>query len=275
MSVEFVTGKLGSGKSLYIIRQIQERLRKGLRVATNIDLYPEYIVGRKNRNCPIRLPDRPRLADLEMLGRGCEDYNEKQFGLLVLDECSHFLNARTWNDKERAQLINWFTMARKKRWDVRFLVQDINMIDKQVRDALCQYLVVCRDMSSVKILKISLPKSHLVLKFFGDNTNSVVVDRHFFRAAELYKGYDTSQEFSEDLFFPEEGEPIDMRAAYSQLSAWHVYGRYYQPVPFSQKCYQVADLAYRGTLFAAVHIAGALTWQQPETVARNWNLLRD
>lgn len=274
MAVEFVTGKLGSGKSLYAIRRIQAHLKQGLRVATNLDLYPENLTRYDNTSAPIRIPDRPRLDDLDFLGTGCDAYDEKRFGLLVLDECSHFLNARTWNQKDRAELLNWFTMARKLRWHILFLVQDIDMMDKQVRNALCQYLVVCRDMSSVKLFKVSLPKSHLVLKFFGDTTSSPVVDRHFFRAAELYKGYDTEQVFHEDTLFTESGQAVDMRAIYTQLPAWHVFGRYQRIRNLRQKAYDAVNLAYKACLYALVHTIAVFTPKTPRQIAAGLGLLK-
>ncbi len=54
-----------------------------------------------------RLPDRPRLEDLESIGLGHDDdsYNENRNGIILLDECASWLNVRSWSDKSRAHLV--------------------------------------------------------------------------------------------------------------------------------------------------------------------------
>ena len=98
MSVYVITGKLGSGKSLSVIYRIFEGLNQGKRIATNLDLYPENICKPNVREIEVtRLPDKPRVIDLEALGTGdnkpIDEYNEDGFGLLVLDELASWLNS--------------------------------------------------------------------------------------------------------------------------------------------------------------------------------------
>ncbi|MDR5618124.1 zonular occludens toxin domain-containing protein [Arsenophonus sp.] len=67
MAVYFVTGALGSGKSLISVAKIQDKLIKGCPVATNIDLKPHNMsaVGKMAKKIMIyRLPDKPTLFDL-------------------------------------------------------------------------------------------------------------------------------------------------------------------------------------------------------------------
>lgn len=116
MAVYFVTGKLGSGKSLSAVGRIREYMKQGRRVATNLDIYPDKLLHRNNREVLSRLPDKPRIEDLELLGTGdgkpLSDYDESRFGLLVLDEMASWFNARGWADKSRHAVIEWFLHAR-------------------------------------------------------------------------------------------------------------------------------------------------------------------
>lgn len=246
MAVYFVTGKLGAGKSLAAVGRIRDYLEKGRRVATNLDIYPEKMLNKKSRAVIHRLPDKPRVQDLEQMGLGYEGdaYRENAFGLLVLDELGTWFNSRTWQDKERAQVIDWFLHARKYRWDVLFIVQDISIIDKQLRDTLCEHLVVCRRLDRLPLplvgplLKLftfgyfKLPQVHIASVYYGDSEQSIRSERWIYRAKDLYPAYSTEQVFAQDNLILEDG-PVDMRSSYSVLSAWHVRGRYHQPKSFT------------------------------------------
>ena len=130
MAVYFITGKLGSGKTLAAVGRIRDYLGEGRRVATNLDLnMPELCNNTRSRRSVIRVPDKPRVQDLEAIGAGCEGYDEDRFGALVLDELGTWFNTRNWRDPERKPIIDWFLHARKQRWDVYFIVQDINQVD--------------------------------------------------------------------------------------------------------------------------------------------------
>lgn len=140
MAVYFVTGSLGSGKSLISVSKIQDKLAKGCPVATNLELrlFNMPRVGKMARKTRVyRLPDKPSVQDLEIIGRGNQTYDESRNGLLVLDECGTWLNTRTWNDKSRQPVLDWFLHARKLGWDIIFLVQNISLVDKQAREARC------------------------------------------------------------------------------------------------------------------------------------------
>jgi hypothetical protein len=53
MSNHFLTGKLGSGKNLCAVGRIKEYLRKGLTVATNMDLNLDQLIGPNNKDCNV------------------------------------------------------------------------------------------------------------------------------------------------------------------------------------------------------------------------------
>lgn len=232
MAVYFVTGKLGAGKSLACVDKIREYLSAGRRVATNLDLRLDEMFTYHDATVT-RLPDKPRPQDMADLGEGYtsedpRDYDESKFGLIVLDECGTWLNTREWNDKERRKLIDWFLHARKKRWDVMFLIQDIESCDSQLVRSLCEHLVVCRRMDRFKVARIKLPRFHIANVYYGRSTE-VRVDRWTYRGLDLFNAYDTRQVFRDDVLYTDAG-PVDMRAPYTMLSAWHLKGRYLPPV---------------------------------------------
>ena len=189
MAVYVVTGKLGAGKTLVAVGKIKDKLNQGCKVATNLDLNLDKLIGEKAKatRC-YRIPDKPVLADLESIGTGTDSYDENKNGLLVLDECGTWFNARSWNDKSRQDVINWFLHARKLGWDIIFLIQDLSIMDKQARVALAEHVVYCRRMDRVAVpfigslyslfvgSKMPMPKVHLGIVKYGDFDSFVMVD---------------------------------------------------------------------------------------------------
>lgn len=207
MTVYMVTGKLGGGKSLIATRRIQEYLEQGRRVVTNLDLFTHNLIGPDSEAPPIvRLPDKPSASDLASIGKGhdLKKHAEDRFGLVVLDELGSWLNSRTWNDKARLGVIDWCIHARKMRWDLIFLVQNISMIDAQVRDALCEYLVVCRrtDRLTIPLTNFHPPKIHSGRVYYGDREDKELFqERWLYKGTKLYNAYDTEQAFVPPDFY--------------------------------------------------------------------------
>lgn len=234
MAVYFVTGKLGSGKTLACVGRIREYLQMGRRVATNLDLDLGDMLGSKSLASVVRLPDQPRLQDMEVLGYGGPETNEQTYGGIFLDELGTWFNARTWNNKQRLPLMDWFLHARHLRWDIFFIMQDIDQVDRQLRDSLCEHLVVCRRLDRMPIPglrwlasitggAINLPKVHVASVYYGSSPRALLVQRWWYRAQELYGAYDTEQVFSVDQLFTDKG-PVDMRAAYTMLPPYYTQG---------------------------------------------------
>jgi len=212
MAVYSVEGKLGTGKSKFCVWQIQQALRKGLRVATNLDLHLEHLVPELPQASYQRIPDKPRSDDLHAIGHGNPDsYDEDKNGLLVLDELGSWLNTRSFQDKDRMPVIDWLIHARKLGWHVYFIVQDSKMIDKQVREALIEYRCNCVRLDKVKIpfgigsflgmfhRKLAyLPRAHYVAARVGDGASSIVAERWTYRGDDLHAAYDTRQIFKND-----------------------------------------------------------------------------
>lgn len=207
-----VEGKLGTGKTKFCVWRSQICLRSGLRVASNIDLDLGHLVPELAGAFYSRIPDKPSAADLDMLGHGNPStYDEDRNGILILDELGSWLNARNFQDKARAPVIDWLIHARKHGWHVYFIVQGASMIDAQVREHLIEYSCKCRRLDKVKVpifgslLSIFnprwayLPRLHQVVSTIGDGVNSMVAERWNFRGDDLHAAYDTRQIFSDRL----------------------------------------------------------------------------
>lgn len=202
-----VTGRKGAGKSLAMVGRMKEYIEAGKPVATNINLKLRLLVESKPKAPIWRLPDIPTTADFEALPDVHNTGQEHLNGALVLDECSAFLNARSWNAKDREGIIVWLAHARKRGWDVYFLVQSVAMLDKQVRESFGEYIVVCRRMDRVKVpfvggflsrLTLGLwdghfPKVHIATVRYGNGPGSVHAETWTYRAKHLYAAYDTCQ----------------------------------------------------------------------------------
>jgi hypothetical protein len=235
----FVTGELGSGKTMYAVKLIREYLRAGRPVATNLDLFLDEMLPPDSRATCIRIPDKPVRAHFDALGdaypmrdeSGKDIYDERQFGLIVLDECLTWLNSRGWQDKERAGVLDWFLHARKHGWNIVFLMQSADYCDPQLRETLLTYHISCRKMGKYRIpivgkaFGMRLPKGTLATTTAGYGANAIDHDKELYRGTELYSAYKTRQVFTSghELIG---GEFVDMRASFTMLSAWHLRGRY-------------------------------------------------
>lgn len=243
MKYRFITGKLGTGKTLCSVGKAMEYLERGAMVATNVDLYPENFRNKQNRDVRIiRLPDHPTSTDLKALGIGNPTlelgldghyrpgpkYDPLGNSLLMLDELAQSMNARTWNSSDRQALISHLVLLRKLGWDAIFIVQNIEMIDKQIRDALASETGFCNNLDKFNwpflspIYKaftgkpLKLPKIHRVRFHDGHSQQGIKTDSDFYRATHLYSIYNTAQTLSHDY---EHG-------TYTLLTPWHLVGRY-------------------------------------------------
>jgi hypothetical protein len=222
MAVYLVQGKLGTGKSKFCIWIAKLAVYYGRRVAGNLDVNIEKLAPFAPKGY-VRLPDKPSAFDLDSLGHGNPDtYDETRNGVLILDELGTWLNSRAFQDKGRADLLDWLIHARKKGWDVYLIVQDAMMIDKQVREALVEYTATCMRMDKVKIPFIGpflnffgesinaifgirkpsrwgyLPFFHLVVARLGAGSEKVVAERWSYIGRDLHDMYDTRQIFRSD-----------------------------------------------------------------------------
>lgn len=224
MTSYVVHGKLGVGKSKFAVWKMQQAMDQNRLVATNLDLYMEHMMPGRSKYVPLRLPDKPTAADLHALPHGNPNsYEEDRNGVMVLDELGSWMNARAFGDKGRAGVIDWLIHSRKHGWDLYLLVQNINLLDKQVREAISEYSVKIIRADKVKIPLVGhllpgkmgrLPRFHMANISLID-VPGMVTDREYFRGDDLHKCYDTRQVFREDNC-----------GMHSMLSSWHLKGRH-------------------------------------------------
>lgn len=232
--MEFIlTGKKGAGKGIVALGMINDYLIKGRPVATNLNLFMEHLTPLYDKSSKVfRLPDQPSAEDMEMIGRGNLDKNgkpspdESKNGLVVLDECGSWLNAREYRDKSRAPLFDWFLHSRKLGWDVVYIVQDLSVLDKQFRESFGEHVIytVRLDRLPIPILgfflrlfSFKLPKYHIGIVRYGLYPSSPVSERKIYLGRRFYKCYDTLQRFSKNN---------EYWGVSSVLSSWHIKGRF-------------------------------------------------
>lgn len=194
-----LTGPVGSGKSMMGTQRLIDYASQGRRVAANYHVDFSAIALRRgsplSRAAVCVLPDQPTAGDLVALGVGGP--TEEKAGLIVIDEAGTFLNARTWGAEDRAAIIRWMLLSRKRRWDMVLIVQALGILDKQIREAVVEVTGRLRRLDRVKIpgTKISLPRVHLATMRYGTNANDVVIERWWTRGDEAVKCYDTTALF--------------------------------------------------------------------------------
>lgn len=227
MSVYVVTGKLGNGKTLVTVGRIRDALYKHVRVVTNLDLNLKAMFGRNARNIEVvRIPDKPTIEDLEAIGQGYDGpYDEEKFGLLVLDECGTWFNSRNWQDKSRKAVNDWFLHARKLRWHVYLIIQDIALLDSQARDSIAELIVTCRRLDNLRIpviapivkaitgFNVKFPRIHRAKVTYADG---LVSDVWTYQGNDLFACYQTDQLFLAE--YP--------HAPHCLLTPWHTHGRH-------------------------------------------------
>lgn len=255
MAVYAITGKLGSGKGKAAINQMRRYLREGKRVATNCDVFLEHLMDERDRSSVIRIPDKPAPVDLYLIGSGnkfidfetrivyadgglsaippapklLKGFDESHNGALIVDECASWLNTRNFQDKGRAEMLEWMIHGRKYGWDIYFVMQNASQIDKQLRDSLFEYIVRLNRLDRMKVPVVSgmlklltagategnLPRVHIGVVRLGSSPDGLVADRWVFRGDDLNDAYNTTQVFSDS--YP--------HGTHSLLSAWHLSAR--------------------------------------------------
>ena len=227
--MEFVlTGKKGNGKGIIGLKLIEKYLLQGKPVATNLNLYLEHLLPPESKTFVYRLPDQPSAEDLEIIGVNPTGGDETKNGLIILDECLSWLNSRDYKDKERKKLIDWFVHSRKFGWDVVYIIQSIESLDKQFRDNFAEHLINVQRLDRLPIPIIGglismagfaarMPRIHVGTVRYGTAHSAPVVERIYARGKRFWKCYDTLQKFT----------PMnEFQGVSCTLPAWHVSGRY-------------------------------------------------
>lgn len=268
-----ITGKRGTGKSLVAVAIAYEYLNRGCPVVTNLDFYPENMSNKYNDTIRIyRIPDvvearhlrnipigNPTLVSDSALGgyKAGPNFDEKQNGLIIVDELLHSGNSRTWNQKGRQELIEEINLLRKRGYDTIFIAQDKSMVDKQILGSSADEIGYCRRLDRVNVPFLSpifklftgrplkFPKIHMCTLRLGENESDPISERRTYRGAEYYNLYNSFQEFTSTY----------EHETHCLLTPWHLEGRYMKPrKSFIQKVIHATLL----TVFAASYAVCAV-----------------
>jgi len=156
--IQVVQGSLGSGKSLVAVIEAVHQLRSGGVVATNFTFSPGWAWDLAGQDWRVKLGLRNRMEYAQSVHARCfkighpesmkqlsgdrgsglaalcvgklKDSREGK-GLLILDDCHHFFNSRTFTANK--EYVTFFANARKYGWRTLLITHSIENIDKQIR----------------------------------------------------------------------------------------------------------------------------------------------
>lgn len=234
--IALVEGKLGAGKSLFAMRLVDDAIGAGKPVATNVELTPDALYRAAGAH-PLRrwfpaLRQR-RAAKLSRLVFSSHDLGElmrvrlagegESRGVLVLDECHNWMNARSWSSKDRDELIRFFSQSRKLGFDVYLIAQRAEMIDKQVRN-LAEYRITLKNLRWYRKMGLRLPCNLFVAIWRWEaHANAEIVRRDVYplsrRVAGMYDTLATSHGLAHELpaveaiRLPRPAAPTDARVS--------------------------------------------------------------
>jgi hypothetical protein len=149
--LNFVTGPMGAGKTLYAVRRIVEAVSTGQYVVTNVELREgwEDVVARRmsrlnrgrRRDLVTRLGQRYVYEDdLQAAMRYRLAGDGEARGVFVWDEGHNDLNNRSWRDDGRADVLRWATQLRKLGFVGYLLSQHADNTDAALR-RVCNFHV--------------------------------------------------------------------------------------------------------------------------------------
>jgi adenosyl cobinamide kinase/adenosyl cobinamide phosphate guanylyltransferase len=204
MALIVVTGPLGSGKSFYAVRKAVDALERDKVVITNFRMSPDWHERVVDRH-PLRwlIPGRRKrlkarwrrnvltVSDLDTLLRVRVDGDDESRAVAIIDEAHMFLNAREWKDKGRMDLVGWASASRKLGFDVYLVTQDLQSLDRQVRDRLT-YHVKLTNLKQFKVVGIPIvPFNFFQAIWVFHGAGKSVVKREWYRLNWMAKLYDT------------------------------------------------------------------------------------
>jgi hypothetical protein len=151
--LNYVTGPMGAGKTLYAVRRIVDAVTSGRYVVTNVELREEAFervanhVARFSATPATRRKYAERFRslyvhenDLAAATRYRLPGQGEGRGLFVWDEAQHDLNNRDWRKEDRSGLLSWATQLRKLGYVGYLLSQHADNTDAALR-RVCNFQV--------------------------------------------------------------------------------------------------------------------------------------
>ena len=167
--ISLVTGKIGSGKTLYCVGMIVKHLSKGLTVYTNIPLNFEEIAKYVRKNSR-RIIVEEQLQYVDLVN-SAEWHKVIKWGspghpvLVLWDEIHLFFNARDWAKTQslHRDMLSFLSQSRKTDTDVVFIAQVASTLEKQFR-VQCEWEYYCRKIKDIPVpLFGTLPINRMLL----------------------------------------------------------------------------------------------------------------
>lgn len=206
--ITLLYGQPGTGKSTLATGMILDSLRDRRKVVANFAVDPAPAAMRPSSiisNGYVEvLPARPTFEQLASIGYGWtdrKDYGrEDRSGLLVMDEIGGWINSRSWADKDRQKIIDWFLHSRKRGWDIVFIAQHPNLIDKQIREAVVEAYARIRrtDRMTLPMTNIKLPRMHIAIARYGLDQNAPRLQTWMYRGTTEHKCFSSYALFDAD-----------------------------------------------------------------------------
>lgn len=220
--IALLEGAPGNGKSFTAVCEGLKALDGGKYLVTNIDFVPDWEgeaarsnvlrrlipggVGAAERRYAeryfaagdlatlmrVRLPNCERCTNCKR-GKVCRTEGR---GLLLLDECHNWMNARTWTGDDRLNIVRWLSQHRKLGFDVILIAQDSKMIDNQVR-SLAEVRITLRNLKRWRPWGLAVvPFNCFIAIWRWEGGNRDVMRRQYYRlnkrVARLYDTMATS-----------------------------------------------------------------------------------
>lgn len=228
--IQVIQGSLGSGKSMVAMYELVDQLQSGGVVACNFTLTKDWSKKLASISFLVKMGfrDEKKLAqsywdrcfkigdpqtmidlsgdrgsNLEKLCVGKRKGKREGKGLLILDDCHHFFNSRTFAANRK--YVEFFANARKYGWRTLLITHDVDNIDKQIRSYI-EIEARFRNLQKVKIpftpfsLSPFFPMFAIRRKYYGLGVGSG--QNHSFDIYPFSKGiaslYDTLERFVAD-----------------------------------------------------------------------------
>jgi hypothetical protein len=176
--LNYVTGPMGSGKSLYAVRVITDALTTGRYVVSNVELLPGWDellarhVGRfSSRQTRARLAERARsLYVFETDLAEARRYRVPGVGegraVFVWDEGHNDLNNRDWKDDGRKELLKWATQLRKLGFNGYLLSQHADNTDAALRRVANYHIRLQNQREQTRLLGMRITPWPLFLAYW-------------------------------------------------------------------------------------------------------------
>lgn len=186
--IQIVSGKLGSGKTLFTVMTMFDALCKGQTVVTNIKVFYDHLSLLAAKLKRVRLQEEQIIFIDPEKNTNWQDEiplgTPDCFVECYFDEVHLFYNARDWatTHKNNRGLLSFLTQSRKARVNVTFIVQDSETLERQFR------LQAEWELFIASSAHIPLgPLGTLPIKFF---IVSKLDARNRVRVSKIYRKYD-------------------------------------------------------------------------------------